>query len=183
MLPFLLQVAWGSHAASDRATLERVLTLAGFDRASLPIALATAAPASASSGVEAWTSYDADGNGKHIFLYTRSDMFLCASPPLSMRQCLLRLASAVVHEAWHLEHRLEEREAYETQIAFLMRNGAATEHVKAVRLAQMRVRAAERRATVAALERFRLAEIDRWLYFRSPEKYCVGPSAANVDIV
>ena len=145
MLPFLLLVAWASRgASSDQETLERVLTLAGLDRANLPITLATAAPASASSGVEAWTSFDAHGCGERIFVYTGSDMFRCASRPLSMRQCLLRLASVVVHEAWHLENGRDEEEAYEVQIAFLLRNGAATEHVKAVRLAQQRVLAAER---------------------------------------
>ena len=145
VLPSLLLVAWASQgASSDQETLERVLTLAGLDRANLPITLATAAPASASWGVEAWTSYDAHGCGERIFVYTGSDMFRCASRPLSMRQCLLRLASAVVHEAWHLENGRDEEEAYEVQIAFLLRSGAATEHVKAVRLAQQRVLAAER---------------------------------------
>jgi hypothetical protein len=162
MLRFLLHIAWASHgAASDRETLDRALILARFDRANLPITLATTTPASASSGVEAWASYDADGNAERIFVYTGSDMFLCASPPLSMRQCLLRLASAVVHEAWHFEHGPEEGEAYESQIVFLLRNGAETEHVKAVRLAQMRVLAAERRATAAASQRFRSGEIDQ----------------------
>jgi len=162
LMPFLMLVAWASRgASSDQETLERVLILAGLDRANLPITLATAAPASASSGVEAWTSYDAHGCGERIFVYTGSDMFRCASRPLSMRQCLLRLASAVVHEAWHLENGRDEGEAYEVQIAFLLRNGAATEHVNAVRLAQGRVLAAERRATAAARQRFRSTEIGR----------------------
>jgi hypothetical protein len=147
ILLLLLHAAWASHGASDRETLKRVLILAGLDRANLPITLATAAPASASPGVEAWTSYDGDGNGERIFLYTGSDMFRCASRPLAMRQCLLRLASAVVHEAWHLENGRDEGEAYEAQIAFLMKNGAATEHVKAVRLARNRVLVTERGPT------------------------------------
>jgi hypothetical protein len=148
MLSSLLYAMWASHgAASDRETLERVLILAGLDRAHLPITLAAAAPASTSPGVEAWTSYDADGNGARIFLYTGSDMFRCASRPLGMRQCLLRLASAVVHEAWHLDNGRDEGEACEAQIAFLMKNGAATEHVKAVRLARNRVLATERGPT------------------------------------
>jgi hypothetical protein len=45
-----------------------------------------------------------------------------------------------------LEHGRDEGDAYEAQIVFLMRNGAATEHVKAVRLARNQVLAAERRA-------------------------------------
>ena len=137
------------------------MILAGLDRSNLPITLATAAPASASFGVEAWTSYDADGTGDRIFVYTGSDMFRCARRPLSMRQCLLRVASAVVHEAWHLENGRDEGQAYEVQIAFLLRNGATTEHVAAVRLAQGHVLAAERRATAAAWHRFRSTEIGR----------------------
>jgi hypothetical protein len=145
LLSLSIHAPWASHdPASDRETLQRVLILAGLDRANLPITLAAAAPASASRGVEAWTSYD-DECGDRIFVYTGSDMFRCASRPLAMRQCLLRLASAVVHEAWHLENGRDEGEAYEVQIAFLLRNGAATEHVKAVRLVQKRVLAAERR--------------------------------------
>lgn len=87
-------------------------------------------------------------------MYTGSDMFRCASRPLRMRQCVIRLASVLVHEAWHFEHGPNEEDAYEAQIAFLLKNGAATEHVAAVRLAQSRVLAAERRATVAAERRF-----------------------------
>jgi hypothetical protein len=147
---FLLSVAWASRSAtSNQETLQRALVLAGLNRSNLPITLATAAPASASPGVEAWTAYDSEC-GVRIFVYTGSDMFRCASPPLAMRQCLLRLASSVVHEAWHLEHGRGEEEAYEVQIAFLLKNGAAAEHVKAVRLAQGRVLAAERRAAAAA---------------------------------
>jgi hypothetical protein len=121
--------------------------VAGLDRANLPITLATAPPASASHGIEAWTSYDADGTGERIFIYTGSDIFLCARWPLSLRQCRIRLASVLIHEAWHFEHGPNEAAAYEAQIAFLMRNGAAPEHVKAVRLARNRVLAEERRAT------------------------------------
>ena len=144
VVAFLLHMTWDSHGViSDQETLQRVLVLAGLDRANLPITLAKAAPASASIGVEAWMAYD-DECGTRIFVYTGSDMFRCASPPLAMRQCLLRLASSVVHEAWHLDHGPNEEEAYEVQIDFLLRNGAATEHVKAVRLAQSRVLAAER---------------------------------------
>jgi hypothetical protein len=148
LLSLSIHGPWASReAASNLETLQRVLILAGLDRGNLPITLAAVAPASASRGVEAWTSYD-DECGDRIFVYTGSDMFRCASPPLAMRQCLLRLASAVVHEAWHVENGRGEKEAYEVQIAFLLRNGAATEHVKAVRLAQKRVLAAERRASV-----------------------------------
>jgi hypothetical protein len=152
-LPLYVESGSQGHAV-DRGTLEAVVVLAGLDRSDLPITLATVAPSSASHGVEAWTSYDADGHGERIFVYTGSDMFRCASWPLGMRQCRIRLASVLVHEAWHFEHGRSERGAYEAQIAFLMRNGAATEHVKAVCLARNRVLEAERRATEAARQRF-----------------------------
>ena len=140
--------------ASDRETLHVAVALAGLDHADFPITLATVAPPSASRGAEAWTSYDATGIGERIFVYTGSDMFRCASRPLRMRQCVIRLASVLVHEAWHFEHGPNEEDAYEEQIAFLLKNGATTEHVAAVRLAQSRVLAAERRATAAARRRF-----------------------------
>jgi len=145
-LTLTLSMPWVSRSGEiDRQTLDTALLLAGLDRASVPVTLAATPPSSASHGVEAWTSYDTDGRSKRIFLYTGSDMFRCARWPLGLRQCRIRLASVLVHEAWHLEHGQDEEDAYEAQIAFLMRNGAATEHVKAVRLAQDRVLAAERR--------------------------------------
>jgi hypothetical protein len=147
MVALTLALLWLSRGvAGDRDTLDAALILAGLDRADLPITLVETAPPSASPGVEAWTSYDANGSAVRIFVYAGSDMFRCARWPLGMRQCRIRLASALVHEAWHFEHGRNEKEAYETQIAFLMRNGAATEQVKAVRLAQNRVLATARRA-------------------------------------
>jgi hypothetical protein len=150
-LPMLLP--WTpTETASDRETLQVALILAGLNHADLPITLASVTPASASPGAEAWTSYDATGIGKQIFVYTGSDIFRCASRPLRMRQCVIRLASVLVHEAWHFEHGRSEEEAYEAQIAFLLRNGAATEHVAAVRLAQNHVVSAARRASAAAVK-------------------------------
>ena len=136
--------------AFDRQTLDTALALAGLDRANLPVTLAASLPASASHAAEAWTSYAADGTADRIFLYTGSDMFQCARWPFGMRQCRIRLASALIHEAWHFEHGQDEGAAYEAQIAFLMRNGAATEHVNAVHLARKRVLAAERRGNADA---------------------------------
>ena len=154
MLALPLPWWWAStENASDRETLQVALAMAGLDHAELPITLASVTPPSASRGIEAWTSYDATGIGDRILVYTGSDMFRCAGRPLRMRQCVIRLASVLVHEAWHLEHGPNEEDAYEMQIAFLLNNGATTEHVAAVRLAQNRVLAAERRATAAARQR------------------------------
>jgi hypothetical protein len=87
--------AWASRGhAFDRETLDAARVLAGLDRANLPITLATALPASASHGIEAWTSFDADGRGERIFIYIGSDIFRCARWPFGMRQCRVRLASS-----------------------------------------------------------------------------------------
>jgi hypothetical protein len=146
VLALTLHSLWASQgAAFDRQTLDAAVRLAGLESANLPITLAAAPPASASRGIEAWTSYDAGGTGGRIFIYTGSDMFRCARWPFGMRQCRIRLASALVHEAWHFAYGQDEEEAYDAQIAFLMRSGAATEHVKAVHLARDRVVAGERR--------------------------------------
>ncbi len=141
-----LPLLWASRSVTfDQEALDAAMTLAGLDRNTVTVTLADTPPPSASRGIEAWTSYDADGTPQQIFVYTRSDMFRCARWPFGMRQCRIRLASVLIHEAWHFDHGQGERDAYEAQIAFLMKNGAATEHVKAVRLAQNRVLAAERR--------------------------------------
>jgi hypothetical protein len=147
MLALAVPAPWALHGREvERETLKRVLILARLDRANLPITLTAVVPPPASRGIEAWTSYGADERGERIFVCTGSDIFRCASRPLGMRQCVVRLASALVHEAWHFEHGRNERDAYEAQIGFLLRNGAATEHVKAVGLAQNRVIATQRRA-------------------------------------
>ena len=140
--------------AIERRTLQDVLLLAALDEAHLPVVLTSVLPPSASPTAEGWTTYTADGRGERIFVYTGSDMFRCARWPLSMHQCLLRLASVLVHEDWHSRHGRSEAGAYEAQIAFLLRRGAAAEHVKAVRMASERVIAAERRATEAARQRY-----------------------------
>jgi hypothetical protein len=81
-------------------------------------------------------------------------MFRCASWPLSMHQCLVRLASVLVHEAWHFRHSRNEADAYEAQIGFLSRNRASTDHIQAVRIAAGRVVAAQQRAVEEARKRY-----------------------------
>jgi len=92
-------------------TLETVLNLARFDRTDMPITLAAVAPAATSHGVEAWTFYGANGKAERIFVYTGSDTFRCARWPFGMHQCRVRLASALVHEAWHFENGRNEGDA------------------------------------------------------------------------
>lgn len=145
-----LDILWRSNKRPrvsdtiDRDTLNAALVFAGLDDAGLPITLTAVLPERASRGIEAWTTYTKDGAGERIFVYSGGEMFGCARWPLSMHQCRVRLASILVHEAWHLHHGPNETGAYEAQIAFLMRNGASVEHLKAVRMARDRVIAAQR---------------------------------------
>ena len=149
-------LAVGVKDAIERQTLQNILSLAALDKTHLPVALTSVLPPGASPTAEGWTVYGSDGRGERIFLYTGSDMFRCALWPRSMRQCLLRVASVLVHEDWHCRHGRSESGAYEAQIAFLLRRGAAIEHVKAVRMARDRVIASERRATETARKRYEL---------------------------
>ena len=144
----------GIRKDSQRQTLEAALLLAGDEIARLPITLTSVRPDVASHNVEAWTDYRADGHGERIFVYSESEMFRCASWPLSMYQCLVRVASVLVHEAWHFQHGRNEAAAYDAQIAFLMRNRATVEHIGAVRLARKHVLAAQHAATEAATQRY-----------------------------
>ncbi len=110
-----------STPADVRAVLERALQLAGPQLfRHLPIVLIAALPGMVSPDAEAWTVYDEHGTGDRIFVYTSSRTFRCASATRSDQdQCLLRLASIIVHEAWHFRHGPDEAEAYEAQLAFL----------------------------------------------------------------
>src|SRR5262245_18007161 len=104
--------------ASDREdniqhqTLERALLLAGPPVAGLPITVTSVHPPGASQGIEGWTTFRADGTGERIFVYAATDFFRCASWPLSISQCLVRVASVIVHEAWHFRNGRSEAGAY-----------------------------------------------------------------------
>ena len=147
-----------SAAAQERAALDRALLLAGPRLyAHLPLVLTSAMPRTVSPGAEAWTVYDEHGKGERIFVYTRSSAFRCASDanPLQ-RQCLMKLASIVVHEAWHLRHGPDEAEAYRAQLLFLQMilatafqqvDPAAAAEIAAVRRARDRVLADKRNAS------------------------------------
>jgi hypothetical protein len=86
----------------------------------LPLTLVTELPRTVSRGAEAWTVFDERGRGTGIFVYTRSRTFRCASmPSRDQSRCLLKLASVIVHEAWHLKNGLDEAGAYDAQLVFL----------------------------------------------------------------
>jgi hypothetical protein len=150
--------AAGPTPAQERAVLDKALRLAGpqlYEH--LPFVLVSELPRTASPGAEAWTVFDEHGKGDRIFVYTRSRTFQCASvPSRDQDQCLLKLASVIVHEAWHLRNGLDEVGAYEAQLsflqlveasAFLQVNEAAAVNIREVRRARDRVLADQRNAT------------------------------------
>ena len=156
-LPATIRAA-ESTPADERVTLERALELAGPQLyRHLPIVLIAALPGMVSPDAEAWTVYDEHGTGDRIFVYTRSRTFRCASASRSDQdQCLLRLASIIVHEAWHLRHGPDEAEAYEAQLAFLRLSEAsaflqvsetASQDIREVRRARDRTLADKRNAS------------------------------------
>ena len=110
-----------STSAQDRAVLDGALKLAGRHLyGHLPLALASELPPRLSLDAEAWTVFDEKGRGTHAFVYTHSRTFRCASlPGRDQARCQLKLASVIVHEAWHLLHGRDEAGAYDAQLVFL----------------------------------------------------------------
>jgi hypothetical protein len=145
-------------SAQERAVLDRALRLVGQPSyAGLPLVLISELPRAVSPGAEAWTVFDEQGKGDRIFVYTRSRTFQCASASRrDQGQCLLKLASVIVHEAWHLRNGLDEVGAYEAQLSFLRLieasavfqvNEAAAVNIREVRRARDRALADRRSAT------------------------------------
>ena len=124
--------------------LEAAILLAGPSVGGLPIRLAAVPPDEASRGVEAWMIRGQDGHAERIVVYSESDVFRCASNRYRRDyQCLLKLASIIIHEAWHYRHGPNEAGAYATQIAFLTTHGGSSNQITGVRLARARVLAAQ----------------------------------------
>jgi hypothetical protein len=120
-------------ARAQRETLEDALLLAGLRLADLPIELTSELYPAAAPSVEAWTSYDADGKGSRVVVFTGSVTFRCASKPRSSHSCLLMLASDIVHEVCHFRNGPNEPDAYQTQIAYLIFSGASSAQIAGVR--------------------------------------------------
>jgi hypothetical protein len=139
----------------DDRTLQAALVVAGRGIAKLPIVLVSVKPDIASPGVQAWTAVDAGGKSTEIFVYTESRIFRCARVSTWDSQCVLKLASVLVHEAWHFEHGGNEADAYATQIVFLMGNGGTRDQIADVRRSRDRVLAAGKEAGEAARRRYR----------------------------
>jgi len=124
-------------------TLEDAVLLAGPSVAGLPIVLAAILPDGASRGVEGWMLYGQEGHAERIVVYSGSDVFRCASDRVrGDYQCLLRVASTIIHEAWHYRHGPGEADAYEAQIVFLTMRGGSSAQISGVRRARAHVLAA-----------------------------------------
>lgn len=68
--------------------------------------------------------------------------------------CLLKLASIIVHEAWHFRNGPDEAGAYNAQIEFLAQRGGSIE-IAGVRRARDRVKARTKQAGDEARRRYR----------------------------
>ena len=133
--------------APERAVLDHALVLSGLSSTHLPVALIDVFPNMGSPGAEAWTVYDESGNGDRIFVYTGGRTFQCASARHAVEyQCLLRLASIIVHEAWHLKNGPDEAAAYDAQVLFLESQRASDLHILDIRRSRSRVLAEKRNA-------------------------------------
>ncbi|HEY7442123.1 MAG TPA: hypothetical protein VH701_06875 [Vicinamibacterales bacterium] len=109
---------------SPSEVLVCVLALLGGEARKLPpIQLVDLRPVSASPGVEAYTH----AGTKKIYLLTTSAVFEEAMATHRWDADgapFIKLASIIMHEAWHVRHGPDERGAYEEQLRTLGRLGA-----------------------------------------------------------
>jgi hypothetical protein len=159
-LPSSAQVS-DEKARVSRETLDYARVLANPHSVGVPIVLASVPPDSASPGVEAWTVFGEDAKGDRVVVYTESSVFICARrhTPVHVNPyiCLLKLASIIVHEAWHFRNGPDETGAYEAQLHFLEARGggSAAEIAEGVRRARDRVKARTKQAGDEARRRYR----------------------------
>jgi hypothetical protein len=83
-----------------------------------PIELVSQRPADVSANADAFVR---EGQEK-IFVLTASDAY--SSARCENRRSLIKLASIIAHEEWHVRNGMDERKAYEAQLLTLMRLGA-----------------------------------------------------------
>jgi hypothetical protein len=146
-VPSTVRAADRTPAAHVRAVLDGALALSGLLSTHLPVVLTSVLPKAVAPGADAWTVYDEQGHGDRIFVYTGGRTFQCASTSRDGKyQCLLRLASIIVHEAWHLHHGSDEASAYGAQLAFLEFNGGSGLDILDIRQSRSRVLAEQRHA-------------------------------------
>ena len=155
-LPVIVGAADGTPA-QERAVLDKALRLVGRHVDAHPrLFLISELPPTVSPHAEAWTLFDEDRKGDRIFVYTRSRTFRCASiQGKDQERCLWKLASVIVHEAWHLRNGQDEVGAYQAQLiflqakeaeAFLQLNEGIAVEILEVRQARDRVVASQRSA-------------------------------------
>jgi hypothetical protein len=144
-----------------RDALAAAVVLASPHSAGVRIVVASVPPESASPNVEAWTVFREDGKGDRVVVYTKSSVFICASRHTPVHTnpyiCLLKLASIIVHEAWHFRNGPDEAGAYEAQLQFLevRGGGSAAKIAEGVRRARDRVKAQNKQAGDEARRRYR----------------------------
>jgi hypothetical protein len=105
------------------SVLACALSVLGRSESSMPpIALIDIAPPEVSTGAEAFVR----GESRTIYLITSSRVFQTA---LTLRQyCsaapeMMKLASILAHEEWHVRHGPDEKAAYHYQLVTLIRLG------------------------------------------------------------
>ena len=127
-------------------TLHAAVLMANLNRANLPIVLAAAPGRDVESAAEAWTTRDSTDRPEQIVVSSSSAVFRCAMPPVENHQCLLKLASILIHEEWHFRHGADERRAYDAQLTFLRMRGASSYFITGVQRARRYVMAREQQA-------------------------------------
>ena len=156
-VPSSVRAAW-STSFQDRAVLDRALVLAGRHLyGHLAFTPVSELPPTVSPDAEAWTVFNEKGRGTRALVYTQSRTFRCASVPgRDQLRCQLKLASVIVHEAWHLQHGRYEAGAYDAQLIFLQLTEASatfqlnqTAAVDIIEVRQAKARALSPEASIA----------------------------------
>lgn len=101
------------------AVLVCAIEILGRSPASMPqIELVATRPADVSANADAFVRDTADV----IYVVTASDAF--ANARCGSQRSMMKLASIIAHEEWHIRNGNDERRAYEHQLMTLLRLGA-----------------------------------------------------------
>jgi hypothetical protein len=113
--------------ATPAAVLVCVLNLLSGSTARLPpIELVDTLPSNVSRNAEAFVRYEP----ARIYLVTSTPVFREAQrtgSPNRSRDPFIKLASIIVHEAWHLNHGEDEESAYDAQLIALLSMGVPSD--------------------------------------------------------
>lgn len=102
------------------AVLVCAIEMLGRSQATMPqIELVSTRPVDVSANADAFVR----DHERIIYIVTASDAF--AHARCGSQRSMLKLASIIAHEEWHITNGPDERRAYEHQLATLMRLGAA----------------------------------------------------------